>query len=402
MDPEALDEAVAAKATVQLRADRRRWAAQHQATLSASAQKRAQASTLASQAGAVRAPSAQGKIAAIRPTDGAPRVTAMLPNGRKVELRMQPVLATHAQVVAFRRTSNHNNAATRRALDGAAAATRRLAALQAKSVRTLSQQAQNGDQAIGKRIASTQTTLVARAQALGVTSARRLDAQNTQAEKAALRRIRSAANRARWDKLLLASALPLFAAYGNSQDLLARENLTLAGVLVGLLIGDDLILRLMGKNRAARSVAEAWSWLAPLLNLGIGWWLYDGEKVYDRYVTGVTTLSISIPGLEKEPNYPWSSDPVTITITEDMLSRATGVDLKGRPVIVSTTSLTETGAGGGETDGGKVVAFELRGQMTEAKTLTVSASGLRTGGTTLELKVSIAYAIDTQGTATTA
>lgn len=402
MDPEALDEAVAAKATVQLRADRRRWAAQHQATLSASAQKRAQAGTLASQAGAVRAPSAQGKIAAIRPTDGAPRVTAMLPNGRKVELRMQPVLATHAQVVAFRRTSNHNNAATRRALDGAAKATQRLAALQAKSVRTLSQQALNGDQAIGKRIASTQTTLVARAQALGVTSARRLDAQNTKAEKAALRRIRSAANRARWDKLLLASALPLFAAYGNSQDLLARENLTLAGVLAGLLVGDDLILRAMGKNRAARSVAEAWSWLAPLLNLGIGWWLYDGEKVYDRYVTGVTTLSISISGKDEDGAYAWSSTPVTVTITESMLSGATGIDLKGRPVIVSTMSMSTTGAGGGETDGGSVTLNELQGRMTEAKTLSISASGTRTGGTDLVLNVSVAFAIDTQGTATTA
>jgi hypothetical protein len=148
-------------------------------------------------------------------------------------------------------------------------------------------------------------------------------------------------------------------------------------------------------------VAEAWSWLAPLLNLGIGWWLYDGEKVYDRYVTGVTTLSIVIPGEEKEPNYSWSSDAVTISITEAMLSGATGVDLKGRPVIVSTTSLTVTGAGGGETDGGKIIAFELRGQMTDAKTLSVSASGSRSGATTLEIQVSVAFAIDTQGTATT-
>ena len=401
MDPEALDEAVAAKATVQLRADRRRWAAQHQATLSASAQKRAQAGTLASQAGAVRAPSAQGKIAAIRPTDGAPRVTAMLPNGRKVELRMQPVLATHAQVVAFRRTSNHNNAATRRALDGAAKATQRLAALQAKSVRTLSQQALNGDQAIGKRIASTQTTLLARAQALGVTSARRLDAQNAKAEKAALRRIRSAANRARWDKVLLASALPLFAAYGNSQDLLARENLTLAGVLAGLLVGDDLILRAMGKNRAARSVAEAWSWLAPLLNLGIGWWLFDGEKVYDRYVTGVTTLSFTIRGEPKEGAYAWSSTPVTVTITESMLSGATGIDLKGRPVIVSTMSIDVAGVDTTDVEG-KVTLNELQGQMSDAKTLTISASGTRTDEVDLNVSISVAFAIDTQGTATTA
>lgn len=400
MDPEALDEAVAAKATVQLRADRRRWAAQHQATLSASAQKRAQAGTLASQAGAVRAPSAQGKIAAIRPTDGAPRVTAMLPNGRKVELRMQPVLATHAQVVAFRRTSNHNNAATRRALDGAAKATQRLAALQAKSVRTLSQQALNGDQAIGKRIASTQTTLLARAQALGVTSARRLDAQNAKAEKAALRRIRSAANRARWDKVLLASALPLFAAYGNSQDLLARENLTLAGVLAGLLVGDDLILRAMGKNRAARSVAEAWSWLAPLLNLGIGWWLFDGEKVYDRYVTGVTTLSFTIRGEPKEGAYAWSSTPVTVTITESMLSGATGIDLKGRPVIVSTMSIDVAGVDTTDVEG-KVTLNELQGQMSDAKTLTISASGTRTDEVDLNVSISVAFAIDTQGTATT-
>jgi hypothetical protein len=101
-----------------------------------------------------------------------------------------------------------------------------------------------------------------------------------------------------WDKILLASSLPLFAAYGQRSSPFGSNNLTLTLLLLIFLAGDSVAEALFGSERTSKYAvtdADAWSYLAPIANVLGAWWLLS-DRQHQRFVTGVTTVR-----LEKKP-----------------------------------------------------------------------------------------------------
>jgi hypothetical protein len=104
--------------------------------------------------------------------------------------------------------------------------------------------------------------------------------------------LRGLRRRALWDQLVLASAAPLMAAYGQRGDPLAANNVVVAVALGLWLVGDDISDLVSGKgSRGAASMrgSDAWSYLAPAANLLSGWWMLRGLQ-HERFVTGRCVL----------------------------------------------------------------------------------------------------------------
>ena len=90
--------------------------------------------------------------------------------------------------------------------------------------------------------------------------------------------------------MLIASAIPLYAAYGDraigdNANPLSKKNLILTGSLAAWLFADDLVNRFARDSKAWRSVANAWSYLAPFGNAATVYYLMK-DKQHERFVTG--------------------------------------------------------------------------------------------------------------------
>jgi hypothetical protein len=115
-----------------------------------------------------------------------------------------------------------------------------------------------------------------------------------------LRRLR---RRGLWDKILLASSLPLFAAYGDRESPFGSNNLALTFLMLVWLVGDQVVEALFGsdrsKSRYALADADIWSYIAPVANGLAAWWLL-GDRQHERFITGITTVSLD----KKDPPVP--------------------------------------------------------------------------------------------------
>jgi hypothetical protein len=99
-----------------------------------------------------------------------------------------------------------------------------------------------------------------------------------------------------WDKILIATSLPLFAAYGQRGNPFGVNNLTLLISLLIWLVGDeiaDTLFRSAEKSPYPLRDADIWSYIAPAGNLLAGWWLMDGQQ-HERFVVGLTSTSGSV------------------------------------------------------------------------------------------------------------
>jgi hypothetical protein len=230
------------------------------------------------------------------PPGGTRQLAAILPNGRTVWLRVDRPLAPAASVNHVGRLAEQ--LAERRQAEIAARAgeTERLSTVVAADIERLEETRIARVRAFRRRIAAGHNTLDARLAKARDELRSRLDAQ-LKIDRENLRRLR---RRELWDKILLATSLPLFAAYGERRNPLGSNNLTLVFLLLIWLVGDQVVEAVFGtdsgKSKYALADADAWSYLAPIGNVLAAWWLL-GDRQHKRFVTGVTTITLE----KKEP-----------------------------------------------------------------------------------------------------
>ena len=230
------------------------------------------------------------------PPRGARQLSALLPNGRTLWLRvadpLAPVAAVRHVAQLADTIADHGHASTAahagaiaRLSHTVAADARRFDARQLARAHALRRRIVAADNAVDARLAKARDEFRAR-----LDKQLKIDHQN-------VRRLR---RRDLWDKILIASSLPLFAAYGERDDVFGSNNLTLTLALLIFLAGDQVVEALIGsdtpKSPYALDDADAWSYLAPFANVLAGWWLL-GDRQHERFVTGRTTLT-----LKKQPH----------------------------------------------------------------------------------------------------
>jgi hypothetical protein len=220
------------------------------------------------------------------PRRGARSVSAILPNGRVVWLRVAPDLASAASLRQAADTAEH---AQRWRHAEAAANTRgmiRLARTIAGDVETvgdarverlerLRRHMVAGDDRVARRLAKAREKFRSRL------------ARQMEVERAAVDRL---VRRDLWDKIVILTSLPLFAAYGQSGNPFGPNNLALVVSLAVWLVGDEIRDALFGSEKRSPYPVpdmDAWAYLAPLCNLLAGWWLMS-EYQHERFITGAT------------------------------------------------------------------------------------------------------------------
>jgi hypothetical protein len=110
------------------------------------------------------------------------------------------------------------------------------------------------------------------------------DIEKVGARHAAL--LRQVRRRAVWDDLVVLSALPLLAAFGQPDDPLASNNLVLVASLLVWLLGDELTDLISGSGAVfGIRDTDIWSYVAPYANLLTGWFLLRNAQNV-RFITG--------------------------------------------------------------------------------------------------------------------
>lgn len=104
--------------------------------------------------------------------------------------------------------------------------------------------------------------------------------------------VRRLARRDLWDKIIIASALPLFAAYGQPGRPFGDNNVVLMLSLLIWLVGEEVVESLFGSEKSSAYPlrdADAWTYLAPVANLLAGWWLLS-DRQHERFVAERTVI----------------------------------------------------------------------------------------------------------------
>jgi hypothetical protein len=214
---------------------------------------------------------------------GTRTVTASLPSGRTVWLQLRPATASAAELNRLARAVELADARhvfeTRsralaihrmsRKLSCDAASVERA---QLRSKRKLARRVVAGDAKIDARVSR---------------AAAQLRGRNDTAERTLAVIAGRTRRRGIWDSLVLVSAAPLFAAYGDRGRPFGGHNLTLAISLGVWLVGDELVDLIAGEPESRRKIlrdADVWSYMAPFANLLAGWWLLDDSQ-HERFVT---------------------------------------------------------------------------------------------------------------------
>jgi len=226
-------------------------------------------------------------------------VTAILANGRRTKMMFKPTLATRTDVNRLTRQISVNNIKQAKAIQvqgknikllksAQGTAVKSLTAQQLKSSKLLTKQITDGDKNLDKRI----TKLVSSQKKSG----RRQDVKM-------LAQVRDQQRRSKWNSVLIASAIPLFAAYGDravgdSANPLTKKNLIIAGSTAGWLFADDVIDRFLTRgSKKWRSAGNIWNIVAPVANWATVYYFMK-DKQHQRIVTGVEDVLNN--GIEQE------------------------------------------------------------------------------------------------------
>jgi hypothetical protein len=224
------------------------------------------------------------------PPGGARQLTAILPNGRTIWLRVDRPLAPATSANHVARLAER--LVERRAVASAAQAraTDQLSALVVAESALLERSRLGHARAFRRRLIAAHKKLDQRLMKAREEFRARLDRQ-LKIDRESIHRLR---RRDLWDKIVLATSLPLFAAYGERGNLLGTGNLTLTFLLLLWLAGDQVVEALFGSDSKSPYPvpdADAWSYLAPIGNVLAAWWLLGGRQ-HERFVTGVTTVKL--------------------------------------------------------------------------------------------------------------
>jgi hypothetical protein len=215
---------------------------------------------------------------------GARTLTAILPNGRTIWFRVDQPLATVVEVHQLGQAAEHNARWSRAGAQSQSEAIARLARTVVADTERLSEAKRDRSHALRRRLARAH-----RRRARKLAKAReefraRLERQ-IGIERESIKRLR---RRDLWDQILIASSLPLFAAYGEPGRPFGANNITLMLSLFIWLVGDDVVDALFGsEEKSAYPVrnTDAWSYVAPIGNALAGWWLLD-DRQHERLVSG--------------------------------------------------------------------------------------------------------------------
>jgi len=282
------------------------------------------------------------------PPQGARLVTAILPDGRLVRLAVPAPLAPANIVSHLARETE------RRARQSGVTIARQRSAIRQLS-RTIAADTERLSAAQSGRAAAIRRRLVTRYQRLdtrvteAVTEFRGRVERQLRIERESVRRL---GRRDLWDKIVIASSLPLFAAYGQQGQLSNTANLALTVSLLIWLVGDEVVQALFGSEaKDEKSVypwrdTDIWSYLAPIGNVLTAWWLF-GDRQNERFITGVTTVKVGVEATA-------ASNQLTFPQSESVdLSRRVALDhrpdfetFKGVPVVATVGATRLTGLGG--------------------------------------------------------
>lgn len=224
------------------------------------------------------------------PPAGARILTAILPNGRSVWLNVAAPLATASSVADLAQTAGriarHRRWAStsqhqairslRRRVDGDSGQLAQATAARAdRHRRRILERYRTLDRRVSKAAAELRQKRT-RQLAIETESIKRLQRRNI------------------WDRIVIATSLPLFAAYGQHGNPFGVNNLTLVLSLLVWLVGDEVFDLIFGDEKKSPYPlrdADAWSYIAPAANLLSGWWLL-GDTQHQRFIAGVAPVSL--------------------------------------------------------------------------------------------------------------
>ncbi len=233
-------------------------------------------------------PGAQAPVYSVGPLQGAGVVTAVLPNGRRSRMRIIPTLAPIAEVNRLRaviaindkrqaKATGSNSRAIAALAATQTAAVRKLSAEQVKSDKEMRQRLVEGDNRLDKRI----TKELSGGSGILDKHGKRLTAQLRQ------QRMKSIMN-----SVTLATSLPFWAAYGEKDNPLSRNNLTMAASTAGWLVSDELIDQFAGGSGGMKGFSNFLSYLAWAGNGATIYFLLK-DRQHQRFITGVTPVTVA-------------------------------------------------------------------------------------------------------------
>ncbi len=232
------------------------------------------------------------------PLRGPGDVSAILPNGRVIWLRVEPSpvparALEHVAQEARSGTIRHRGFARRQAV-----AIRVLARMTAAVAEGMSEERVARARALRRLILRSHRRLDERITKAAEKARERLS-RRLRIERETVRRLR---RRDLWDKAVLATSLPLFAAFGQKGRPFGAHNLALTLSSLIWLVGDDVVEKIFGpedKSPYPLRDLDAWSYIAPVANVLAGWWLLGGFQ-HERFVARRTSIPL---------------DPVRVTAT---------------------------------------------------------------------------------------
>jgi len=215
-------------------------------------------------------------------------VTAILPNGKTIRLRVPVPFAPQAEVNRLVRAVREQQARSALETRANARALRRSVDALAQRVGRTTEAQHKLEKRLRKRMAEGDDRLARRVQEI-VVQRRKGDAGFAAIDRIARRQ----RTRALLNGAVIATGLPLFSAYGQRGSPFAAHNLTLTLSLGVWLFGDEVadLLASFGKRDGSRfREADVWSYLSPFGNALTGWWLLH-EHQHCRFITGHTTMA---------------------------------------------------------------------------------------------------------------
>jgi hypothetical protein len=231
-------------------------------------------------------PGPGAKVASVGSLQGAGVVTAVLPNGRRSRMRIIPTLAPVKEVNRLRSVVMVNERRQAIATRRNARAITALGGTQAAAVKRLTAQQVQSDKDLSKRVVETYNRLDKRI-------TKELSGRSGVVGKhdtKMMRALKRHRQRTLWNNVLLATSAPFFAAYGETGNPFATNNLILTGSLLGWLFGDEVIDQFSGKSSFLKGGANLWSYLAFAGNGATAYFLLR-NKQHERFVSGVTAVA---------------------------------------------------------------------------------------------------------------
>lgn len=310
----------------------------------------------------------------VSPLRGASKVRATLANGHSTDMVLSPQLTPLTELNKLRAIINVNDRRQGAALAANTRAINGLARAQAAAVKKLADQQVKSDKELAKRIVEGDTAISKRLTAELSGSKGGLAKQ----QKRIFRLLRQERRRRLFDNILLTTAMPIFAAYGDRSSPISKTNLILTGSLAGWLLGDELLDQYMsGPGKAGRTVnnlANVWSYVAPVGNAATAYLALRNVQ-HERFVTGVAATTADIAAN--------ATGTVTVTTPAQLgIKDTTFAELKAKPAgtTVAVASMVTGGAA-------SVEAQVVNGVLT----LTVTA-----GATAIPNGSKIAWMVDTR------